>query len=215
MDNINNIDGFFPDDESDLKKLISEMGIDIEQLEREFANYAPKKELEYEVISDNAVEPKYAYESDSGFDLHSTIDTTIPPFGRLLVPTGLKFDIPNDFEIQIRPKSGLALKKGLTVLNTPGTIDCFSEDMKILTVDGEKKIEDLKINDILFSLNEKTLEIEKDYITEIFDTEEQEVYVIETEHGILEVTGNSDVYTNKGIILAKDLKIDDEIIIFF
>ena len=117
------IEDFFSDDEMDLKKMIADMGVDIEELEREFANYAPKKPLEYEVVSENAIEPKYAYESDSGFDLHSTVKTTIPPFGRLLVPTGLKFDIPDTFEIQVRPKSGLALKKGLTVLNTPGTVD--------------------------------------------------------------------------------------------
>lgn len=101
---INNIDSFFPDNEDDLKKLFQSMGFDLDELEKQFDSYAPKQPLNYEVINADAVEPKYAYESDSGFDLHSIIDITIEPFGRTLVPTGLKFDIPDRFEIQIRPK---------------------------------------------------------------------------------------------------------------
>jgi dUTP pyrophosphatase len=123
MEEINDLLNQFPNDEAEIKRMLSDMGFDLDDLQREFDNYSPKKPLNYEVVSDNATEPKYAYESDSGFDLHSTIDVNIAPFDRKLVPTGLKFDIPDGFEIQVRPKSGLALKKGLTVLNTPGTID--------------------------------------------------------------------------------------------
>jgi intein/homing endonuclease len=86
--------------------------------------------------------------------------------------------------------------------------------MKILTVDGEKLLSELKINDVVFSVNEKTFEIEKDVVSNIFDTETQEVLIIETELGVLEVTPNSEVYTTNGIILAKNLKENDEIIIF-
>jgi len=50
-------------------------------------------------------------------------EINIPPFGRALIPTGIKLSIPEEYEIQIRPKSGLALNQGLTVLNTPGTVD--------------------------------------------------------------------------------------------
>jgi len=139
------IEKYFSDDEKDIRKMIDDMGIDIGELEREFANYAPKTPLEYEVVSENAVEPKYAYESDSGFDLHSTINTTIPPFGRLLVPTGLKFNIPDGTEIQVRPKSGLALKKGLTVLNTPGTIDS-GYDGEIMVIMFNTTNDEVKIN---------------------------------------------------------------------
>jgi dUTP pyrophosphatase len=63
------------------------------------------------------------YPTDSGFDLYSRIDLELPAFGRGLVPTGLKLSIPDEYEIQIRPKSGLAINMGLTVLNTPGTVD--------------------------------------------------------------------------------------------
>jgi hypothetical protein len=76
-------------------------------------------------------------------------------------------------------------------------------------------INDLKINDIVFSLNEETLEIEKDIITNIFNTEEQEIIIFETEIGILEVTPNSEIYTKRGLLFAKDIKENDEIIVFY
>ena len=132
-------------------------------------NYSPKLDLGYVKLNPDAIDPKYNYESDSGFDLCSTEEITIKGFGRALVPTGLSFDIKDGHEIQVRSKSGLAINQGLMVLNSPGTVDCFSEDMKILTIDGEKHIKDLKINDIVFSFNEKSLEIEKDIVVKIFD----------------------------------------------
>ncbi len=56
-------------------------------------------------------------------DLYSLENVTIPSLGRVVVRTGIKIRFPHDYEMQIRPRSGLAAKKGLTVLNTPGTID--------------------------------------------------------------------------------------------
>jgi dUTP pyrophosphatase len=68
--------------------------------------------------------PQYKHHGDAGMDLcNASEDITIEPSGRTLIPTGLKVGIPLGFELQIRPRSGLSLKKGLTVLNTPGTID--------------------------------------------------------------------------------------------
>ena len=67
--------------------------------------------------------PGYAHDGDAGLDLYSTIDHVLQPGARVLVPTGLKMAIPHGYEGQVRPKSGLALKHGLTVLNTPGTVD--------------------------------------------------------------------------------------------
>ena len=81
------------------------------------------KSLGVELVHEDAKVPSYAYPSDSGFDLRSTVEVNIPPFGRALIPTGIKLSIPEEYEIQIRPKSGLALNQGLTVLNTPGTVD--------------------------------------------------------------------------------------------
>lgn len=74
-------------------------------------------------INENAKKPSYAHYGDAGVDLYAARDTVVPPHGRALVPTGLKIAIPNGYEGQVRPKSGLALKHGITVLNTPGTVD--------------------------------------------------------------------------------------------
>ena len=69
--------------------------------------------------------PAYQTEGSAGLDLHAALEQplTLEPNDRKLVPTGLKFAIPIGFEGQVRPRSGLALRHGLTVLNSPGTID--------------------------------------------------------------------------------------------
>lgn len=67
--------------------------------------------------------PAYATEGAAGMDLLAARDMTLPAGGRALVPTGLCIAIPEGFEMQIRPRSGLALKHGITVLNAPGTVD--------------------------------------------------------------------------------------------
>ncbi len=69
--------------------------------------------------------PAYATAGAAGLDLQAAIaePVTVAPFGRALVPTGLCIAIPAGFEAQVRPRSGLALKQGLTVANAPGTID--------------------------------------------------------------------------------------------
>lgn len=200
--------------EVDYDDILKEMDVDLEQIEKDITENNTKLDLPYQILHPDAIHPKYNYDSDSGFDLHSVEDVVIPAFGRALVPSGLAFDIRDGFEIQVRTKSGLAINQGLMVLNSPGTVDCFSEDMKILTINGEKTINDLRLNDIVFSFNEQTLEIEKDVIINIFNTEEQDIIIFETENGILEVTPNSDVYTKRGLILAKDIKENDEIIVF-
>ena len=69
--------------------------------------------------------PQYATEQSAGMDLRANLDApvTLKPLERRLIPTGLHIALPVGFEAQVRPRSGLALKKGITVLNTPGTID--------------------------------------------------------------------------------------------
>ena len=79
--------------------------------------------LRFKRIHPDAVLPAYAHPSDAGMDVRSVADIVIPRGGRALVPTGLVAIIPPMYEIQVRPRSGLALKHGVTVLNTPGTID--------------------------------------------------------------------------------------------
>ena len=93
----------------------------LEQLGDEMENMVYKVDLNYSSKEGRLL--SYNYESDSGFDLYSIEQITIPAFGRALVPTGIVLDIPEGFEVQIRSKSGLALNQGLMVLNSPGTID--------------------------------------------------------------------------------------------
>jgi len=70
-------------------------------------------------------DPKFAYEGDSGFDLRADIEesVTLKPGERALIPTGLYFELVKGLELQVRPRSGLAIKNGITVLNSPGTVD--------------------------------------------------------------------------------------------
>jgi dUTP pyrophosphatase len=107
----------------DVDEVMKEFGIDIKDLEDRMINDITQLPLGYHKLNPDAVTPKYNYPSDSGFDLHSVEDLEIPPFGRILVPTGLSFDIKDGYEIQVRSKSGLAIKQGLMVLNSPGTVD--------------------------------------------------------------------------------------------
>ena len=69
--------------------------------------------------------PKYQTSQSAGMDLRANIDTPVllKPLDRKLIPTGLHIALPEGYEAQIRPRSGLAIKKGITVINTPGTID--------------------------------------------------------------------------------------------
>lgn len=99
--------------------------------------------------------PEYAYKGDAGMDLRADIEHINPDFmfdcslgedyilikpgGRALIPTGLHVSLPEGYEIQIRPRSGLALKKGITCLNSPGTIDCnYRGDIGVILYNASK-----------------------------------------------------------------------------
>lgn len=109
--------------ELDYDMIMNDFGLDMKSLEDDLNNFNPKLPLGFVKTHPDAVTPIYNYPSDSGFDLHSVIDTEIPPFGRKLIPTGISLNIKDGYEVQVRSKSGLALKQGLMVLNSPGTID--------------------------------------------------------------------------------------------
>lgn len=82
--------------------------------------------LTIKIHMDNGCEdlfPRKAHEDDAAFDLRSRVDAVIPSGMITLVPTGVFMELPVGYEAQVRPRSGLALKHGITVLNTPGTID--------------------------------------------------------------------------------------------
>jgi len=126
LDDLKKIDGFediggISQDDNDVMNEL--LGFDLEEFEKGF-EVSDKRALGYKKIDPHATTPKYNYPTDSGFDLHSIVETVIPPFGRALIPTGLKFDIDEGYELQVRTKSGLAINHGLIVLNSPGTVDC-------------------------------------------------------------------------------------------
>jgi dUTP pyrophosphatase len=119
--------------EIDYDAVMKEFGLDMKEIEKELMTNTTKLPLEYNVIHPDAIKPSYNYEGDSGFDLYSIEEHTIPPFGRILVRTGLSFDIKDGYEIQVRSKSGLALNQGLMVLNSPGTVDnSYTGEIKVI-----------------------------------------------------------------------------------
>ena len=81
--------------------------------------------------------PQYATKGSSGMDIRASLDMPVrlQPLERTMIPTGLFVEIPNGYEIQIRPRSGLAIKQGITCLNTPGTIDSdYRGEIKIILI---------------------------------------------------------------------------------
>tara|TARA_A100000164_G_C21700165_1_gene673153 strand:- start:91 stop:522 length:432 start_codon:yes stop_codon:yes gene_type:complete len=84
--------------------------------------------------------PKYETNGSSGMDLAANIETIIEPGDTSIIPTGLAVSIPKGFEVQVRPRSGLAAKQKLTVLNTPGTIDSdYRGEIKVILVNHGSK----------------------------------------------------------------------------
>ena len=133
-------------EEDYIKELEDMLGMSVDDMNEGHMTMMKTRTLGVELVHEDAKVPSYAYPSDSGFDLRSTIEINIPPFGRALIPTGIKLSIPEEYEIQVRPKSGLALNQGLTVLNTPGTVDSGYV--------GEIKV-------IVFNTNNETVTVSK------------------------------------------------------
>jgi dUTP pyrophosphatase len=94
--------------------------------------------MKVKIINDsNNPLPEYETDGSAGMDLRAHLDQPVmlKPLQRTLIPTGLYIELPKGFEAQIRPRSGLALKKGLSVLNTPGTIDSdYRGEIKIILI---------------------------------------------------------------------------------
>lgn len=82
-----------------------------------------KKIVKFKKLNKDAIIPDYAHAGDAGMDLYSIQDDVIEPFSWKLIPTGLACELPEGTEGQVRSKSGIALKNGVFVLNTPGTVD--------------------------------------------------------------------------------------------
>lgn len=124
--------GIEPDEEY-RKELEDMFGMSIDDMNEEAAVQMMTQQIEVEKVHPDAVFPSYNYPSDSGFDLYSVEEITLEPFGRAIVPTGLKFSFNEGYEIQVRTKSGLALNQGLIVANSPGTVDQgYTGEIKVI-----------------------------------------------------------------------------------
>ena len=100
-------------------------------------------------LSENPL-PGYATIGSAGMDINAFLKepVTLKPFERQLIPTGLFIELPENFEIQIRPRSGLALKQGITCLNTPGTIDSdYRGEVKVLLINLSNENQTIQNND--------------------------------------------------------------------
>jgi dUTP pyrophosphatase len=104
--------------------------------------------------SGNAL-PFYATEGSAGLDLKASLEAelVLQPMERILVPTGLFIELPNGFEAQVRPRSGMAVKQGITCLNTPGTIDSdYRGEIKILLINLSGEVQSIQPGDRIAQL---------------------------------------------------------------
>lgn len=101
-------------------------------------------DVEVLIVAEDGFAPTYAKPGDAGADLRSTEDLTLPAGSRALVRTGVKIALPNGFVGLVHPRSGLAAKHGITVLNTPGTVDAGYRGEIMVTLFNSSK-DDFKI----------------------------------------------------------------------
>lgn len=105
-------------------------------------------DIKIEKIFPDAILPSYAHSGDAGMDVFSYETYILKPGERRLFKTGLKVEISEGYEMQIRPRSGLALNHGVTVLNTPGTIDAgYRGEVGIILINHGEKVYSIKKGD--------------------------------------------------------------------
>ena len=114
------------------------------------------KSIEIKIIntSSNPL-PAYATSGSSGMDIRANLDAaqTLQPLERALVPTGIFIEIPQGYEVQVRPRSGLAIKQGITCLNTPGTIDAdYRGEVKVILINLSQEAQVIQHGDRIAQL---------------------------------------------------------------
>ncbi|KAA0258070.1 dUTP diphosphatase [Deferribacter autotrophicus] len=117
--------------------------------------------------------PEYKSSGSSGMDLRSRVDVVIPSGKFKLIPTGVYVELPDGYEAQVRPRSGLALKHGITVLNTPGTIDSdYRGEIKVILVNFGNDDFQVKRGDRIAQLVvAEVIRAEVEIVDEITETE--------------------------------------------
>ncbi len=101
---------------------------------------APRTDLDVAVVrlDPDLPLPSYAHPGDAGADLHTTVDVTLAPGERALVPTGISIALPDGFVALVHPRSGLAARHGLSIVNTPGTVDAgYRGEIKVLLINHD------------------------------------------------------------------------------
>ena len=122
-------------------------------------------------VKDNAIVPKYAQHGDAGVDLYAAEDYTLQPGERTVVATGIAIAIPRGYEAQVRPKSGRAAKEGLSVVNSPGTIDAdyrgevgviaINLGNEAIKIEQGQKVAQMVFNQVEEALFEEVKELEE------------------------------------------------------
>jgi dUTP pyrophosphatase len=128
------------DEKDNIKQVEDVVGLDLADIEASFSKTMntvdTKINISYKNLS-GLEDPVYKHSEDSGFDFRANIENSLilKPLERTLVPTGLYFEVHPEYELQVRPRSGLAIKNGITVLNTPGTVDSnYRGEIKIILI---------------------------------------------------------------------------------
>lgn len=131
--------------------------------------------LGVKLLNENAKLPEYAHEGDAGLDVFSVDETIILPGESKLIHTGISIELPENTEAQMRPRSGLALKNQITLLNTPGTIDeGYKGEIGVILINHGKK--PFKV--------EKSMKIAQMVIKPVFKVQVEEVEKLsESERG--------------------------------
>ena len=105
-------------------------------------------------LADNAIIPKAAYAGDAGIDLSSTEDLVLKPFERRLVPTGLAIGLPEGYAGFVTPRSGSAIKQGLSIVNAPGLIDSgYRGELKVILINLDPQ------NDIVIKAGDRIAQL--------------------------------------------------------
>lgn len=136
-------------------------------------------EVKVKIINQSGNElPQYATIGSAGMDIRAYLKDTVAlkPLERILVPTGLFIELPEGYELQIRPRSGLAIKHGITCLNTPGTIDSdYRGEIRIILINLSSEVQYIQNGDrIAQAVLSKVRKIRWKLVTEINNTERNE-----------------------------------------
>ena len=122
--------------------------------------------------------PEYATSGSSGMDLRAFLSESIflKPLERILVPTGLFIELPDGYEAQVRPRSGLAIKQGITCLNTPGTIDAdYRGEIKVILINLSDEVQTINNGDrIAQMVIQKVEKIQWNLVNELNETARSE-----------------------------------------